>query len=167
MSGFFLQALIRTILSHLAIFLAFALLAVCACVTVAVVFPKIGGAVLSPTKILPLRFGLSQRNVQIYEALHARESLGHIKVNATVAEVEKFLSTEYHVHAHPFGNEQFGCQNYSVPDHIQPHIDLIKPTVRFNHRPSPKARNIYSRRLRRSTNFFVPQKIEQADDYYT
>ena len=30
-----------------------------------------------------------------------------------------------------------GCHNYSVPAHVREHIDLIKPTVQFNHRPSP------------------------------
>lgn len=27
-----------------------------------------------------------------------------------------------------------GCHSYSVPLHIREHIDLIKPTVQFNHR---------------------------------
>ena len=34
-----------------------------------------------------------------------------------------------------------GCHNYSVPAHVREHIDLIKPTVQFNHRPSPHAIN--------------------------
>ena len=34
-----------------------------------------------------------------------------------------------------------GCHNYSVPAHVREHIDLIKPTVQFNHRPSPLAIN--------------------------
>ena len=32
-----------------------------------------------------------------------------------------------------------GCHNYSVPAHVRQHIDLIQPTVQFNHRPSPLA----------------------------
>ena len=27
-----------------------------------------------------------------------------------------------------------GCHSYSVPGHLSEHIDLIKPTVHFNHR---------------------------------
>lgn len=38
-----------------------------------------------------------------------------------------------------------GCQTYSVPAHIREHIDLIKPTVHFNHRPSPKSVNKFKR----------------------
>jgi tripeptidyl-peptidase-1 len=34
-----------------------------------------------------------------------------------------------------------GCRNYSVPAHVREHVDLIKPTVQFNHRPSPLAIN--------------------------
>lgn len=34
-----------------------------------------------------------------------------------------------------------GCHNYSVPAHVREHIDLIRPTVQFNHRPSPLSIN--------------------------
>ncbi|THH07970.1 hypothetical protein EW146_g9146 [Bondarzewia mesenterica] len=59
---------------------------------------------------------------------------GWIEVNATVAEVEELLNTKYHVYSHPSGVEQISCHSYSVPKHIQEHVDLIKPTVHFNHR---------------------------------
>ncbi|KAI0063506.1 subtilisin-like protein [Artomyces pyxidatus] len=59
---------------------------------------------------------------------------GWIEVNATVAEAEDLLNTEYHVYTHPSGHEQIGCDSYHVPKHIQEHVDLIKPTVHFNHR---------------------------------
>jgi len=55
-------------------------------------------------------------------------------VNVTTDEAESLLHTEYHVYTHPSGAEQFGCQDYSVPANIREHIDLIKPTVQFNHR---------------------------------
>jgi hypothetical protein len=29
--------------------------------------------------------------------------------------------------------DQISCHSYSVPEHIQEHIDLITPTVHFNH----------------------------------
>ena len=32
-----------------------------------------------------------------------------------------------------------GCHSYSVPEHVREHIDLIKPTVHFNHRPTPNS----------------------------
>ncbi|KAF8993522.1 subtilisin-like protein [Cyathus striatus] len=73
---------------------------------------------------------------------------GWIQLNASAAEVEELLKTEYHVYEHedtgekqmvrlPFAKLEYFL-NYSVPAHIQGHVDLIKPTVHFNHRPSPK-----------------------------
>ncbi|KAJ7480634.1 subtilisin-like protein [Mycena latifolia] len=66
------------------------------------------------------------------DRLRLSPSRGWIAVNVTVAEAESLLHTEYHVYTHPSGAEQFGCHNYSVPAHVQEHVDLIKPTVQFN-----------------------------------
>ncbi|KAF8158459.1 subtilisin-like protein [Crassisporium funariophilum] len=73
------------------------------------------------------------------ERLRLSGNKGWISLEATTAEVEDLLKTEYHVYSHPSGDEQFGCHNYSVPSHVGEHIDLIRPTVQFNHRPSPLA----------------------------
>ncbi|KAJ7119731.1 subtilisin-like protein [Mycena epipterygia] len=79
------------------------------------------------------------------DRLRLSASRGWIAANVTVEEAEKLLQTEYHVYTHPSGAEQFGCHDYSVPAHIQEHIDLIKPTIQFNHRvaaPKSKKRSI-------------------------
>ncbi|KAI0058458.1 subtilisin-like protein [Artomyces pyxidatus] len=68
------------------------------------------------------------------DRIRVSPSKGWIEVNATVAEAEDLLNTEYHIYSHPSGHEQIGCESYSVPKHIQEHVDLIKPTVHFNHR---------------------------------
>ncbi|KAF8964244.1 Pro-kumamolisin, activation domain-containing protein [Flammula alnicola] len=73
------------------------------------------------------------------DRLRLSANKGWISMEATTAEVEDLLNTEYHVYTHPSGDEQFGCHNYSVPAHVREHIDLIRPTVQFNHRPSPLA----------------------------
>ncbi|KDR82525.1 hypothetical protein GALMADRAFT_828163 [Galerina marginata CBS 339.88] len=66
---------------------------------------------------------------------------GWILVNATTAEAEDLLQAEYHVYTHTeSGAEQIGCHNYSVPVHIKNHVDLIKPTVHFNHRIGANAK---------------------------
>ncbi|KAH8994045.1 subtilisin-like protein [Lactarius akahatsu] len=61
---------------------------------------------------------------------------GWIEVNVTVATAERLLDTEYHVYKHPSGAKQLGCHSYSVPEHISDHVEIIKPTVHFNHRVS-------------------------------
>ena len=38
-----------------------------------------------------------------------------------------------------------GCHEYSVPAEIKEHIDLIRPTVHFNHRPSPQSETKFKR----------------------
>ncbi|KAF8158454.1 subtilisin-like protein [Crassisporium funariophilum] len=73
------------------------------------------------------------------DRLRVSGNKGWIHLNATTAEIENLLNTEYHVYTHTSGDQQYGCHNYSVPAHIQGHIDLIKPTVHFNHRPAPNA----------------------------
>ncbi|KAH7872402.1 subtilisin-like protein [Lentinula edodes] len=149
----------------------------------------------SPSKILPLRIGLTQQNIdKISDLLMAvshpdssdygkhwtpqqvvdtfkpkaesvdsvvgwlrdfgfeREKIrtsankGWVEVMASVEEVERLLGTEYHVYKHvETGEEQISCETYSVPADIRKHIDLIKPTVHFNHRPSPKTTTKFKR----------------------
>ncbi|KAF7357282.1 Serine protease S53 [Mycena sanguinolenta] len=72
-----------------------------------------------------------------HDRLRLSPSRGWIAANVTVAEAESLLNTEYHVYTHPSGAEQFGCHEYSVPADLAKHIDLIKPTVQFNHRARP------------------------------
>ncbi|TFK85969.1 subtilisin-like protein [Polyporus arcularius HHB13444] len=72
------------------------------------------------------------------ERLRMSASKGWIAFNATVEEAEALIDAEYHVYTHESGAEQIGCQSYSVPESIRPHIELIKPSVHFLHRvPSP------------------------------
>lgn len=104
--------------------------------------------------------------------LKMSKSKGWIEVGgATVGEVEELLGAEYYVFEHESGVEQIsayqflssyrrlsytdltclyhaGCDSYSVPEHIREHIDLIKPTVHFNHASiTPSTRNLSKRGL--------------------
>ncbi|KAJ6476116.1 subtilisin-like protein [Mycena sanguinolenta] len=80
-----------------------------------------------------------------HERLRLSPSRGWIAVNVTVEEAESLLNTEYHVYTHPSGVEQFGCHEYSVPADMAKHIDLIKPTVQFNHRARPATPSLNKR----------------------
>ncbi|KAI0072201.1 hypothetical protein K474DRAFT_1605557 [Panus rudis PR-1116 ss-1] len=69
------------------------------------------------------------------ERMRLSVSKGWVEViNSTVGEVEDLLKTEYHVYTHPSGVQQMSCHEYSVPEHIREHVDLIKPTVHFTYR---------------------------------
>lgn len=74
---------------------------------------------------------------------------GWIEVQATVEEAERLLQTEYHVYGHETGREHVGehyfgphsfanltnyvaCDSYHLPEHVQPHVDFVTPTVHFD-----------------------------------
>ena len=71
---------------------------------------------------------LSQNGIS-RDRLKLSKSKSWIEVNATVAEVEDLLKTEYHVWEDADGLERVGCHEYSLPEHMTPHIDIVKPTV--------------------------------------
>ncbi|KAI5121353.1 hypothetical protein M0805_000661 [Coniferiporia weirii] len=77
-------------------------------------------------------FGFANERVKL------SQSKSWIEVaNATAEEVEDLLSTEYHVYTHvETGAEQISCHSYHVPQYVREHVDLIQPTVHFNHRPA-------------------------------
>ena len=55
-----------------------------------------------------------------------------LNLNASVAEVEGLLKTEYKVYEHITGQKHIACEEYSVPADISRHIDLIMPTIHFD-----------------------------------
>ncbi|KAI9435149.1 subtilisin-like protein [Lactarius indigo] len=68
------------------------------------------------------------------DKLRLSPNKGWVELNVTVAMAEQLLDTEYHIYEHPSGKKQIGCLSYSVPELISDHVEIIKPTVHFNHR---------------------------------
>ncbi|KAJ7260957.1 peptidase S8/S53 domain-containing protein [Mycena haematopus] len=67
----------------------------------------------------------------------------------SVAEAERILNTEYHVYEHIHGGTRLACSAYSIPSHVQPHIELITPTLHFGGPPlssSKSKRGSHSKR---------------------
>ncbi|KAN0112550.1 subtilisin-like protein [Hyaloscypha variabilis] len=57
---------------------------------------------------------------------------GWLAFDATVEEAEKLLLTEYYEHEHRHSsNVRVGCDEYHVPEHIQPHVDYITPGIKL------------------------------------
>ncbi|KIJ32809.1 hypothetical protein M422DRAFT_265292 [Sphaerobolus stellatus SS14] len=71
------------------------------------------------------------------ERIRLSNSRGWIEFNATTAEVERILETEYHVYTHTYGGEHIACDSYTVPEHVREHIDIILPSVNFDARALP------------------------------
>ena len=67
------------------------------------------------------------------ERISGSQSLGWLKFDATVAEAEELLKTKYYLHKHIVtGKPHVACSEYHVPEHLQPHVDFITPTVHFD-----------------------------------
>ncbi|KAL8687051.1 MAG: hypothetical protein Q9218_006668, partial [Villophora microphyllina] len=66
------------------------------------------------------------------ERISRTQSLGWLKFDATVAEAENLLKTEYHLYKHTIGKPHVSCSSYHVPEHVAPHIDFITPGVNFD-----------------------------------
>ncbi|KAH8819981.1 peptidase S8/S53 domain-containing protein [Xylogone sp. PMI_703] len=86
-------------------------------------------------------FGIDARRVK------QSSGLNWIRANLTIAEAEALLQTKYYQYTHSSsGQTHVACEHYSIPQHIQQHIDFITPTLHFDvHvKKSPK-RSVTSR----------------------
>ena len=91
----------------------------------------------------------------VRERVRVASSRGWIEVNATVEEAESLLRAEYHVYRHgESGQKHIGssldfssvkcmsgarvltgptaCDEYYLPEHVRPHVELVMPTVHFD-----------------------------------
>ncbi|KAF8141196.1 peptidase S8/S53 domain-containing protein [Boletus edulis] len=57
---------------------------------------------------------------------------GWIQVNVTVEEAEQLMNTEYNMYTHMSGKEHVACEVYYLPQHVQPHVDFVTPSVHFD-----------------------------------
>jgi tripeptidyl-peptidase-1 len=68
-----------------------------------------------------------------HERIKLSKGLNWLKFDATVEEAESLLRTEYKVYTNvETGKDHLACEDYSLPPHIQEHIDFITPTVHFD-----------------------------------
>ena len=67
-----------------------------------------------------------------------------LQVDASIGEVEALVGTEYYHYEHlSTGKSNIACDEYSLPDHVIPHVDYITPglkllTPSFNRHEDPK-----------------------------
>ncbi|KAF8217807.1 peptidase S8/S53 domain-containing protein [Mycena galopus ATCC 62051] len=66
------------------------------------------------------------------DRVRVSKTKGWVMINATVAEAESLLNTEYHVFEHDSGKQHVACDEYSLPAHVIPHVELVTPTLDFN-----------------------------------
>ncbi|RDW84876.1 putative tripeptidyl-peptidase 1 [Coleophoma cylindrospora] len=73
------------------------------------------------------------------ERIKLSPGMNWVNANLTVTEAESLLQTKYWHFIHVgSGTSHVACDDYSIPDDIRKHIDLITPTVHFDARISKK-----------------------------
>jgi tripeptidyl-peptidase-1 len=60
------------------------------------------------------------------------QSLNWLEFSVTVDEAEKLLRTRYNVYEHESGQPHIACEEYSIPTHLQEHVEFVYPTVHFD-----------------------------------
>jgi tripeptidyl-peptidase-1 len=69
-----------------------------------------------------------------------------MQFDATTAEAEDLLFTEFYVYEHrPSGTQNIACDEYHIPSHIREHIDYITPGIRLRVDPG-KAKQLRRKR---------------------
>jgi tripeptidyl-peptidase-1 len=91
------------------------------------------------------------------------KSLTWVKFDATVEEAESLLKTEYNIYTHATtGKDHLAVEEYSVPVHIQEHVDFITPTVQFEATVELKAKraDLQGRSLKvKPTSQLIPDPL--------
>ncbi|KAF9495245.1 hypothetical protein BDN71DRAFT_1506993 [Pleurotus eryngii] len=68
------------------------------------------------------------------ERIKISPTKGWINVDASVAEANDLLRTEYNVYVHESGKSHVGCNEYHLPAHVAQHVELVLPSVHFDAR---------------------------------
>lgn len=73
------------------------------------------------------------------DRIRLSQGLNWLEFNATVPEAEKLLRTRYSIYKHDStGQPHVACEGYSLPAHVQPHVDFVTPTVHFDAKVQPR-----------------------------
>lgn len=61
------------------------------------------------------------------------QSLGWVHADVSAEEAERLLDTKYYQYIHDkTGKTHIACDDYSLPEHLQSHVDFVTPTVHFD-----------------------------------
>ena len=67
------------------------------------------------------------------------QGLNWLHAEVTVEEAENLLRTKYYRYMHArTGQAHVACEEYSIPEQIQQHVDFITPTVHFDAKIAPQ-----------------------------
>jgi tripeptidyl-peptidase-1 len=76
------------------------------------------------------------------ERIRQSQGLSWLLFNASVGEAESLFHTKYHSWSHEESGElHVACDEYSLPENIQMHVDFVYPSVHFDARPVRRSAN--------------------------
>ncbi|CAK7262473.1 hypothetical protein SEPCBS57363_000062 [Sporothrix epigloea] len=85
-----------------------------------------------------------------------------IQFDATVAEAEELLMTEYHIYEHvESGANDLAAEDYHVPSHVREHIDYVTPGIRLRRDPAN------ARKLKRRQQLEEPVRRRSVKPTYS
>jgi len=108
--------------------------------------------------------GIGENQAQVSKGLN------WVRFNATIGEVESLLRTEYKMFSHEVtGKPVLGCDEYSIPEALQDHIDFIKPTIQFDITTGQKQKlrrsiDDVSPKSKRDSRIVTPVRVEEIQD---
>lgn len=76
------------------------------------------------------------------------QGLNWVHTDVTVSEAESLLKTKYYKYTHDqTGQGHIACEDYSIPEDVQRHVDFVIPTVDFDAKvENPKKRRSIEQR---------------------
>ncbi|KAI5480340.1 hypothetical protein MNV49_000915 [Pseudohyphozyma bogoriensis] len=89
----------------------------------------------------------------ISENVRLSKSKGWVMADVSVEEAERLLKAKYHQYQHSSGFSRYACDSYTVPGHVRQHVELITPTIHFDHP-----------HVRPTSNFDEPEVVYLDED---
>ena len=79
-----------------------------------------------------------------------------LNFKASIDEVQDLLKTEYKIYQHASGQHHIACDEYSVPQDVARHVDLIMPTVHFDTKIVGESPELKQKRTEKRSNLILP-----------
>ncbi|CAH7676750.1 putative aorsin endoprotease precursor [Phakopsora pachyrhizi] len=71
------------------------------------------------------RAGYQRNEIQVYHDRH------WIQLEVTIFQAEQLLNTTYYIYSDDQDRQHIGCDSYSLPATVMPHVEIVLPTVHY------------------------------------
>ncbi|CAG8975991.1 hypothetical protein HYALB_00011546 [Hymenoscyphus albidus] len=113
----------------------------------------------SPETVYAVKAWLSAEGIE-GSRIRTSRSRSWLEFNATVQEAERLLRAEYHMYSHDTGHKHIACKEYSIPEHLLGHIDIITPTVDFDQKVLQPRHMLHGEQIPASLQMVNKREVE-------